>query len=158
MLRLIIRRLALGLLVAFTVMTLAFLLTRLSGDLAISIAGPQATQADVEIVRKAELRMYLGSWGSYSINDVSAILPNFFDGGADDYARDLDVQKWLTEAGSSNDAEVRKKAYSAAIQRITERAYWAPLHTYVTTYGYSKQLDFTPYPDELPRFFLARWT
>src|SRR5262245_30148390 len=53
MLRLIIRRLALGLLVAFTVMTLAFLLTRLSGDLAISIAGPQATQADVEIVRKA---------------------------------------------------------------------------------------------------------
>jgi peptide/nickel transport system permease protein len=34
-------------------MTLAFLLTRLSGDLAISIAGPSATQADVEIVRKA---------------------------------------------------------------------------------------------------------
>ena len=32
---------------------LAFMLTRLSGDLAISIAGPQATQADVEIVRKA---------------------------------------------------------------------------------------------------------
>ena len=53
MLRLIARRLAIGLLVALTVMTLAFLLTRLSGDLAISIAGPSATQADVEIVRKA---------------------------------------------------------------------------------------------------------
>ena len=53
MLRLIARRLALGLLVALTVMTLAFMLTRLSGDLAISIAGPSATQADVEIVRKA---------------------------------------------------------------------------------------------------------
>src|SRR5580765_7335483 len=53
MLNLIARRLALGLLVAFTVMTLAFMLTRLSGDLAISIAGPQASQADVEIVRKA---------------------------------------------------------------------------------------------------------
>ena len=53
MLRLIARRLAIGVLVAFTVMTLAFLLTRLSGDLAVSIAGPQATQADVEIVRKA---------------------------------------------------------------------------------------------------------
>src|SRR5207247_3824797 len=35
------------------VMTLAFVLTRLSGDLAISIAGPQASQADIEIVRKA---------------------------------------------------------------------------------------------------------
>src|SRR5256714_4580465 len=53
MLRLIVRRVVLGVLVAFTVMTLAFMLTRLSGDLAISIAGPQATQADVEIVRKA---------------------------------------------------------------------------------------------------------
>lgn len=53
MLNLIARRLALGVLVALTVMTLSFLLTRLSGDLAISIAGPQATQADVEIVRKA---------------------------------------------------------------------------------------------------------
>ncbi|UFZ06366.1 ABC transporter permease [Bradyrhizobium ontarionense] len=53
MLYLIARRLALGLLVAFTVMTLAFLLTRLSGDLAISVAGPQASQADVEIIRKA---------------------------------------------------------------------------------------------------------
>src|SRR5215468_2811416 len=53
MLRLIGRRLVIGLLVALTVMTLAFLLTRLSGDLAVSIAGPQATQADVELVRKA---------------------------------------------------------------------------------------------------------
>lgn len=53
MLKFIFRRLALGLLVALTVMTLAFMLTRLSGDLAISIAGPQATQADVEIIRKA---------------------------------------------------------------------------------------------------------
>jgi peptide/nickel transport system substrate-binding protein len=114
-------------------------------------------QALVQRAKAGELRAYLGSWGSYSINDVSAIMPNFFDGGADDYARDPDVIKWLVEGGSSNDAEVRKKAYSAAVQRITERAYWAPLHTYVTTYGHSKALDFTPYADELPRFFLAKW-
>lgn len=113
--------------------------------------------AVVQRAKAGELRAYLGSWGSYSINDVSAILPNFFDGGADDYARDADVTKWLVEGGSSNDPEVRKKAYSAAVQRITERAYWEPLHTYVTTYGYSKQLDFTPYADELPRFYLAKW-
>jgi peptide/nickel transport system permease protein len=53
MLRLIFRRLVVGILVAFTVMTLAFMLTRLSSDLATSIAGPQATQADIEIIRKA---------------------------------------------------------------------------------------------------------
>jgi peptide/nickel transport system permease protein len=34
-------------------MVLAFIMTRLSGDLAISIAGPNATQADVDAVRKA---------------------------------------------------------------------------------------------------------
>jgi peptide/nickel transport system permease protein len=34
------------------VLTLAFLLTRLSGDLAISIAGPNATAADVETIRR----------------------------------------------------------------------------------------------------------
>ena len=53
MLRFFIRRLVVALLVAATVMTLAFILTRLSGDLAISIAGPNATQADIEAVRKA---------------------------------------------------------------------------------------------------------
>jgi peptide/nickel transport system permease protein len=53
MARFILRRLAVGILVALTVLVLAFLLTRLSGDLAISIAGPQATQTDIEIVRKA---------------------------------------------------------------------------------------------------------
>jgi peptide/nickel transport system permease protein len=36
-----------------TVLTVAFALTRLSGDLAISIAGPNATQQDVEVVRRA---------------------------------------------------------------------------------------------------------
>ena len=53
MLQFIVRRLIVAVLVAATVMTLAFVLTRLSGDLAISIAGPNATQADVEAVRKA---------------------------------------------------------------------------------------------------------
>src|SRR3954463_835070 len=115
------------------------------------------TAALIQKAKAGELRAYIGSWGSFSINDVSAFMPNFLDGGADDYARDPDVQKWLIEAGSSNDPEVRNKAYSAAIKRITERAYFAPLHTYVTTYGFSKQLDFTPYSDELPRFYLAKW-
>ncbi|PZW47149.1 peptide/nickel transport system permease protein [Humitalea rosea] len=53
MLRFLLRRLAVALLVALTVLTLSFLLTRLSGDLAISIAGPNATQEDVDIIRRA---------------------------------------------------------------------------------------------------------
>ncbi|GGC46214.1 peptide ABC transporter permease [Siccirubricoccus deserti] len=53
MLRFALRRLAVALLVALTVMTLSFLLTRLSGDLAISIAGAGATPEDVAIIRRA---------------------------------------------------------------------------------------------------------
>ena len=53
MLRFLVRRLIVALLVAATVMTLAFVMTRLSGDLAISIAGPNATAADIAAVRKA---------------------------------------------------------------------------------------------------------
>src|SRR5438067_2238434 len=87
------------------------------------------TAALTQRAKAGELRAYLGSWGSFSINDVSAIMPNFFDGGADDYARDPDVIKWLVEGGSSMDPEVRKKAYSSAIHRITEQGYWVPLHT-----------------------------
>jgi peptide/nickel transport system permease protein len=53
MLRFFLRRFAVAVLVALTVLTLAFLLTRVSGDLAISIAGPNATQADVDAIREA---------------------------------------------------------------------------------------------------------
>lgn len=49
----LLRRLTIAILVALTVLTLSFLLTRLSGDLAISIAGPNATQADVDLIREA---------------------------------------------------------------------------------------------------------
>jgi peptide/nickel transport system permease protein len=75
MTRFILRRLAVGILVAFTVVVLSFLLTRLSGDLAISIAGPQATQADVEIIRKAYgldklLYVQFGNWvGRAAVGD-----------------------------------------------------------------------------------------
>ena len=31
------------------------------------------------------------------------------------------------------------------------------MHTFVTRYAYSKDLNFTGYPDELPRFYLASW-
>jgi peptide/nickel transport system permease protein len=45
------RRATVAVLVALTVLTLSFLLTRLSGDLAISIAGPNASQQDIEMIR-----------------------------------------------------------------------------------------------------------
>ena len=46
---------------------------------------------------------------------------------------------------------------AAAIRRLTEQAFWLALNNYVTTYAFSKQLNFKPFPDELPRFYLASW-
>jgi peptide/nickel transport system substrate-binding protein len=101
--------------------------------------------------------LQLGSWGSYSVNDVSAILPVFFTFSGNDYARDPEIKTLVDAGGATVDPDQRRKAYSAAIKLITERAYWIPVFTHTVTYGYSKQLNFKPYPDELPRFFLASW-
>jgi peptide/nickel transport system substrate-binding protein len=101
--------------------------------------------------------MEAGDWGSYSVNDVSAILPNYFNFNPSDYARDPELQKLVQEGSATVNPDERRAAYSAAIKRITEKAYFLPMYTYSVTYGFSKQLDFKPYPDELPRFFLSSW-
>ena len=59
--------------------------------------------------------------------------------------------------GATSDKAVRAKAYSAAIKIITEQAYWLPINTYVNAYAFAKDLDFKTYPDELPRFYYAKW-
>jgi peptide/nickel transport system substrate-binding protein len=105
----------------------------------------------------SETPLFLGSWGSYSINDVSAILPYFFAGGNQDYTRDPEVEALVKNGGSTDDVDERRKNYAHAIQIITANADWLPLYTFVTTYGVSRTLNFTPYPDELPRFYLSTW-
>ena len=106
---------------------------------------------------KGENPLYHGSWGSYSINDVSAIFPVMFGGGNDDYARDPELTKLVEAGGATADPAKRKEAYSAAIKLMTEKAYWLPLFTYVSTYAFAKQLQFKTFPDELPRFYMAKW-
>jgi peptide/nickel transport system substrate-binding protein len=113
--------------------------------------------AGIQRSQRGENPLYLASWGSYSVNDVSAIMPNYFTNGNEDYARDPELKKLVEEGSATNDPAARKAAYAKAIKRVTEQAYWLPMPTYVTTYGFSKTLNFKPYPDELPRFFLAKW-
>jgi peptide/nickel transport system substrate-binding protein len=101
--------------------------------------------------------LFMGSWGSYSINDASAFLPFFFTGGGDDYVRDPQVETLVEKGDSTVNPDDRRKYYSDAIRIITENADWLPLFTFVTTYGVSRTLNFKPYPDELPRFYLSTW-
>ena len=97
------------------------------------------------------------TWGSYSINDASAITSHFFKHGKDDYAHDPDAKKWLEIADASTDPAVRKDAYQKALTVIADKAYWVPLFPYAKFYVFSKDLNFSPTADEIPRFFYAKW-
>jgi len=112
----------------------------------------------IQKAQKGEAPLYMGSWGSYSINDVSAILPVMFGEGAlDNYSKDPELEKLIAQGGNTSDKAVRAKAYSAAVKIATEKAYWLPINTYVNRYAYTKDLEFKTYADELPRFYLAKW-
>jgi peptide/nickel transport system substrate-binding protein len=97
------------------------------------------------------------TWGSYSINDVSAITSHFFKLGADDLARDEQVKEWLDIADNSVDTKVREENYKKALQRIAAQCYWIPTWSYNFNFAYDADLDFTPTPDEISRFFLMKW-
>ena len=101
--------------------------------------------------------LFLGTWGSYSINDVAAFLPHFFGGGPLDYARDLDLAALVLGAGRNENPDQRRRDYAQAIRLITAEALWLPMRTYATTYGISRALEFRPSSDELPRWYLSRW-
>ncbi|AEF56269.1 ABC transporter substrate-binding protein [Marinomonas posidonica] len=107
--------------------------------------------------RAGKVPLSFQTWGSYSVNDASAITSVFFKGGIDDSAKDEAVIKLLDTADSSVDPNTRKKAYSQAIKRISEEAYWVPMFSYSSNYAFSDTLQFTPYPDELPRFYESTW-
>lgn len=112
----------------------------------------------IDKAHKGEAPLYMGSWGSYSINDVSAIMPVMFGEGAlDNYSKDPELEKLIAEGGNTSDKAVRAKAYTAAIKIATEKAYWLPINTYVNTYAFTKSLEFKTFADELPRFYLAKW-
>jgi peptide/nickel transport system substrate-binding protein len=98
-----------------------------------------------------------GDWGSYSINDVSAIIGNFFAGSLDDFSGDKELQGWINEAGSSPDAKKRTELYQKAIARIMDQMYMLPMNSYSINYAHTSDLEFTPFKDEIPRYYLYRW-
>jgi len=97
------------------------------------------------------------TWGSYSVNDISAITGYWFKFDIDDFAKDERVRDWLEEGDTSIDPEVRRTAYRKALARISEQCYALPMFSWVSNYAFSKELDFKPYPDEVPRYFLSTW-
>lgn len=121
---------------------------------------------DVQLLQWAALQervagntvhLSMADWGSYGVNDVSALLNNFFTLTPDDMARDQELSDALIAATKTVDQDARKKSYDFAVSRIVDELYWQPMWTNPATYAYDADLEFTPFPDENPRFFLVGW-
>lgn len=92
------------------------------------------------------------TWGSFSVNDVSAATPYYFAFVDDDITHDAEVRDLLNQGGNSIDPNVRKEAYRKALALIAERAYTVPLYSLPVYYAATADLVFKAYPDEMPRF------
>lgn len=97
------------------------------------------------------------TWGSNLVNDASASTPVYFGGGSDDVARDPEVIKLLDKADHTIDPAERKALYNKALVMISEKAYAVPLWTLPVYYVANKDVKFTPYKDELVRFWEMGW-
>lgn len=107
--------------------------------------------------RDGKMPLTFQAWASLSVNDASAFPSVYFKGSSDDQTKDPEVQQWLATADSSLDPAQRNEFYGKALARISEQAYWAPLFSYSLNYAYTSDLVFQDYPDELPRFYAAKW-
>jgi peptide/nickel transport system substrate-binding protein len=110
-----------------------------------------------EQVRANKVALAHQTWGSFSVNDVSASTPVYFKFLPDDINRDAEVRDLLEKGDTSVQPEARKEAYRKALALIQERALGVPLYSLVTFYVSGKGLDFKTYPDELPRLWEATW-
>ena len=108
-------------------------------------------------VYSGEIDFNFMTWGSYSFHDTSAITSHFFKATKDDYARDHALVSDLKQGDESVDRDRREAAYSRALKRIADNAYWVPLFTYNTDYAFNSDLHFVPNPDEIPRFYKTYW-
>jgi peptide/nickel transport system substrate-binding protein len=97
------------------------------------------------------------TWGSFSVNDVSASTPVYFTFEADDITRDAEVRDLLVKGNNSVDPNVRKQAYQQALAAISERMYSVPLWSLPVFYVATRDLAFTAYPDEMVRFWEMSW-
>ncbi len=110
-----------------------------------------------EQVRANKAALTHQTWGSFSVNDVSASTPYYFKFGPDDINRDPAVRDLLQKGDSVVDPAERKAAYAAALKMIQEKFLAVPLYALVSHYVADKGLQFETYPDEMPRFWEMRW-
>ena len=114
-----------------------------------------AAMREVILAYKAQLTHQ--TWGSFSVNDVSAATPVYFGFEGDDITHDAEIRDLLARGNNSVAATTRKAYYKTALTLIAERAYAVPLWSLPAYYVAAKGLSFKAYPDEMVRFWEMSW-
>ena len=110
-----------------------------------------------DLNRANKVAMSHQTWGSYSLNDISASVSVYFKGIDDDSVKDKEIIALIEKGDTTVDTAARKDSYKKALGLIADRAYAVPLYALTTYYIAAKDLDFKAYPDELPRFWEMKW-
>jgi peptide/nickel transport system substrate-binding protein len=110
-----------------------------------------------EVISTNKANLTHQTWGSFSVNDVSANTPNYFAFRTEDITKDATVRDLLNKGNNSVAPDVRKAAYQEALKIIADKAYAVPLYSLPVYYVASKDLGFKAYPDEMVRFWEMGW-
>ncbi len=110
-----------------------------------------------EAVDQGKVPLNLQSFGQWNINDVEILMPVYFGGGNRDVVKDPTLLAWFKESKGDIDAKQREALFHKAGKRIIEEAYMTPLFLQTVHYAHAADFDFTPWPDENPRFYKTRW-
>jgi peptide/nickel transport system substrate-binding protein len=110
-----------------------------------------------DLIRSNKAMLTHQTWGSFSVNDVSAATPVYFGYEKDDISRDPKVRDLLKKGDTTILPEGRKAAYHDALKLIAEHAYAVPLYSLPVYYVATADLNFKAYPDEMPRFWEMTW-
>ncbi|NSZ66141.1 ABC transporter substrate-binding protein (plasmid) [Agrobacterium tumefaciens] len=117
----------------------------------------QQYSAVVQQRRDRKAALVIDDFGSSGIADAGAPTKFYFNGAPDDQSRDAEVDAALDKAGSTNDADIRKQAFSVAFKRIADQAYWAPLFTMPINYVMSAEMEGPVPKDENVEFWKYHW-
>ncbi|MFE1600566.1 ABC transporter substrate-binding protein [Methylobacterium sp. ID0610] len=110
-----------------------------------------------DALRGGKVSIGFQTWGSFSVNDVSAFTGVYFRGGDEDLTKDPATIAALQAGDTAGDPEGRKAKYREALSRIAGEAYALPMFSYPSNYAFTQDLNFTAQPDEVPRFYAASW-
>ncbi len=97
------------------------------------------------------------SWGSGGVYDADALYYSYFrNGAAYCYGSSPEMDKWLDDARTTMNAELRKKLYYNAGKYINDHALAVSLYAQYTILGINKRVIYDAPPDEFLRTFEAK--